>query len=333
VTPPSRLLVIVVVLLAAGMLHGADEPTWAYVSTPPTFERPKDAATKQRVTGSVRNYTIDQIADLFAPPDWFPAEHAAMPDPVGRGRRPGVQACASCHLPNGRGVPQSATLAGLPADYITAQLSDFALGNRLPAVGNVNIDMGTIARALTPAEIGAAASYFSRLRPKPWITVTEVSMVPATQVVEADLVIPQEGSKTEPLGTRIVEVPESPAGARLLNPHIAFIAYVPMGSLRRGRNLVRTGGAAVVGGKTVSKTTECSKCHGVELHGLPAKPDGTPLAPSLVGRAPSYTVRQLYDIQQGARKGAKISDMKNVVAQLTTTDMIDIAAYLASRMP
>jgi len=119
-------------------LYGADDPpAWAYLTTPAAFERPKDPTAKQRVEGSARAYTLTEIADLFAPPDWFPAEHAAMPDPVGRGRRPGVQACASCHLPNGRGVPSSAMLAGLPADYITAQLNDFALGNRLPAIGKV----------------------------------------------------------------------------------------------------------------------------------------------------------------------------------------------------
>jgi len=329
------LLAVVAVVLAATALYGADDPpAWAYLTTPAAFERPKDPTAKQRVEGSARAYTLTEIADLFAPPDWFPAEHAAMPDPVGRGRRPGVQACASCHLPNGRGVPSSAMLAGLPADYITAQLNDFALGNRLPAIGNVNIDMGSIARALTPAESRAAATYFSRLRPRPYLTVTEAAMVPATHVVEGDLLIPATDGQTEPLGARIVEVPASPARARLLDPHATFIAYVPMGSVRRGRNLVRTGGAAFVGGKTVAgKTTECSKCHGVNLHGMPAKPDGTPLTPSIVGRSPGYTVRQLYDIQRATRKGASISDMKNVVAPLTMTDMIDIAAYLGSLMP
>ena len=59
-----------------------------------------------------------------------------------------------------------------------------------------------------------------------------------------------------------------------------------------------------------------------------------PVAPSLVGRSPSYTFRQLYDIQRGTRNGANIaSTMRPVVAQLTEGDLIDIAAYLASRIP
>jgi cytochrome c553 len=42
-------------------------------------------------------------------------------------------------------------------------------------------------------------------------------------------------------------------------------------------------------------------------------------------------VRQLYDIQQGTRKGAWSPLMKPVVANLTPDDMLVIAGYLASR--
>jgi len=44
------------------------------------------------------------------------------------------------------------------------------------------------------------------------------------------------------------------------------------------------------------KTTQCATCHGTDLKGL------GPL-PGLAGRSPSYLVRQLYDMQHGARKG------------------------------
>ena len=195
--------------------------------------------------------------------------------------------------------------------------------------------MGAIARALTPAEIKAAATYFSKLPVKPWVKVVEGDMAPATRVVANDLVVPEDPARMEPLGQRIVEVPDVPARALLRDSHVTYTAYVPKGSLMRGRNLVRTGGATVVGGKTTpGKSTECSKCHGVDLRGMPAKADGTPVAPSLVGRSPSYTFRQLYDIQRGTRNGANIaSTMRPVVAQLTEGDLIDIAAYLASRIP
>ena len=53
--------------------------------------------------------------------------------------------------------------------------------------------------------------------------------------------------------------------------------------------------------------------------------------PGIAGRSPSYIVRQLYDIQQGTRKGTWSPLMKQVVDKLTQDDMIAIAAYVASR--
>jgi cytochrome c553 len=43
--------------------------------------------------------------------------------------------------------------------------------------------------------------------------------------------------------------------------------------------------------------------------------------------------RQLNDIQSGARNGVAIQFMKPVVANLTQSDMIALAAYLESRDP
>ena len=55
--------------------------------------------------------------------------------------------------------------------------------------------------------------------------------------------------------------------------------------------------------------------------------------PPLAGRSPSYTVRQLFDLQQGVRKGPWSALMKSAVEKLTVDDMIAIAAYTASREP
>ena len=41
-------------------------------------------------------------------------------------------------------------------------------------------------------------------------------------------------------------------------------------------------------------------------------------------------MRQLFDIQQGTRKGTWSPLMKQVVANLTTDDLLAIAAYLSS---
>jgi cytochrome c553 len=74
------------------------------------------------------------------------------------------------------------------------------------------------------------------------------------------------------------------------------------------------------------KTTQCGVCHGPDLKGMGP-------VPGLAGRSPSYLVRQMYDMQVGARKGIWTDLMKPVVSPLTDDDMIAIAAYLASRTP
>jgi cytochrome c553 len=74
----------------------------------------------------------------------------------------------------------------------------------------------------------------------------------------------------------------------------------------------------------VSKTTQCALCHGANLEGLGP-------VPGLAGRSPSYIVRQLHDMQTGVRKGVWADLMKPVVAKLSAGDMLNIAAYTASR--
>ena len=74
------------------------------------------------------------------------------------------------------------------------------------------------------------------------------------------------------------------------------------------------------------KTTVCATCHGQDLKGVGD-------VPPLVGRSPSYTVRQLYDFQSGARAGLLSPLMKESVAKLTIEDMVAIAAFTASRTP
>ena len=65
---------------------------------------------------------------------------------------------------------------------------------------------------------------------------------------------------TEPIGNRIVEVPEDTTRTLLRDPISGFVAYVPPGSLARGEALSRTGGEG--------RTTACGACHGDDLRGL-----------------------------------------------------------------
>ena len=74
----------------------------------------------------------------------------------------GVPACASCHGPQGKGIPtQFPRLAGQHSDYIYAQLNDFRLGTRANDAAKM---MRTIAQKMTDADMKAVASYIQGLR-------------------------------------------------------------------------------------------------------------------------------------------------------------------------
>jgi len=74
----------------------------------------------------------------------------------------GVPACASCHAPQGKGIPvQFPRLAGQHSDYIYAQLNNFRLGTRANDGAKM---MQTIAAKMTDAEMKAVAAYIQGLR-------------------------------------------------------------------------------------------------------------------------------------------------------------------------
>ena len=62
--------------------------------------------------------------------DWFPDTHPLAPEVVMSARGEGAFPCGYCHLPDGRGRPENASLQGLPADYIVDQVKAFASGAR-----------------------------------------------------------------------------------------------------------------------------------------------------------------------------------------------------------
>jgi len=294
-------------------------PPWAYPVNPPDERPMKDDGELHKVPGSDKALTVPQIRDSFNIPDWHPEGHPAMPQIVAHGRTPGVRGCGFCHLPNGQGRPENASLAGLPADYMERQAEDFRMGTRKssePSMSAPN-SMILVAENATVEEVKSAAEYFSSLKFKPWVKIVETNTVPKTKVKAAMLTL-VEGGGTEPIGNRIIETPVDFDRTELRDDASGFIAYVPMGSIKKGEALVTTGGAG--------KTTACGICHGTELQGL------GPI-PRLAGRSPSYLFRQLYDLQHGSRKGPWSELMKAPVAQLSEADMISIAAYIASRAP
>ena len=184
-----------------------------------------------------------------------------------------------------------------------------------------------LAKAMTDDEVKAAADYFAAISWTPWVRVVETRLVPKTRI-SGNLFLPLSAEKTEPIGNRIIETPEDEEQAETLrNPHSGFVAYVPVGSIAKGRDLVTTGGMKIVGNTIVQgKTTACGTCHGIDLKGVAD-------VPPIAGRSPSYIVRQLWDMQQGTRNGASAQLMKLVVANLTEDDLVAIAAYVSSRRP
>jgi cytochrome c553 len=297
-------------------------PYWAYAVNPPADAstagaKPADV-TPQNVPNSEATFTLAQIGDLYGVPNWHPASHPAMPEVVARGRKPDVYACGYCHLPNGQGRPENSSLAGLPVGYMVQQMADFKSGQRKSSVP-ADLPVAIMVAKETQAnekEIQVAAAYFSALKPKPWIRVVETSTVPKTHLAGWMLVV-SEPVTMEPIGHRIIETPENLERTELRDDTSGFIAYVPVGSIKRGKDLV-TGGAG--------KTMACAICHGPDLKGV-----GN--VPSIAGRSPSYIVRQLWDIQSGVRNGTATQLMKQPVAKLTLDDMIAIAAYAASLHP
>jgi cytochrome c553 len=224
---------------------------------------------------------------MFSVPDWRPYRHPPMPEIVASGRRPEVFACGYCHLPNGQGRPENASLAGLPVAHIIQQMADFRSGLRKSSDPKHKPVMAMIA-------------YETKTHVAGWMPVAS------------------RPGGMEPIGRRIIEMPENLERAELRDDASGFVAYVPAGSIQKGK-------ALVTGGRN-EKTVACDTCHGADLQGLR---DG----PSIAGRSSSYIVRQLFDIQGGARAGAKTQWMNSLVEKLSLDELISIAAYAASLRP
>jgi cytochrome c553 len=336
--------------VATAVVDFTQQPLWAYgFLTPPApgekaepqrppsrALRPNEDETEQTrlrsLPGSAASFSLVDIRDGSNVIDWYPEDHPKMTDIIRLGPskiETGRRGCGFCHLPNGLGRPENAPTAGLPPTYFVQQLKDFKNGLRRsadPRKPNTNT-MIDLARAMTDEEMVQAAQYFAAITWRPRVKVIETALVPKTRIV-GNLFLPTETERTEPIAGRIIEVPEDEERAeRLRDPRSGFVAYVPPGSLARGKQLVRLGGAEIVGNQIVQgKTTACTACHAPDLMGVGD-------VPPIAGRSPSYLARQIFDIQQGARRGAAVDLMKVAVAKLNADDITAIASYVASKFP
>jgi len=288
-------------------------PEWAFNipdKEQPSAVRPEGIV---RAPGSAREYEWAKVAGNTNPPDWFPDEHPPAPASVagGAGRR---FACGACHLMSGQGHPESADLAGMPAEYIIRQMAYYKAGTRKDEAR-----MGPIAKAMSEEDVRQAAEYFAALKPRVWVKVIETATPPRTFIATAGrhrVLHPAGG--TEPIGQRILQIPEDPYLTEIRDPHSGFIAYVPPGSIAKGEALVKGG--------EPGKTVPCAICHGDGLKGMGE-------VPRLAGLQPVYVARQLFDMRHGRSAGKAAELMKPVVAGLSDDDIVAISSYLGSLPP
>ncbi len=303
-----------------------DVPAWLFPINPPagssaTPAPAPDSSRLLHVPNSTAEFTPAEVTNLFSVPDWHPTKHPPMPAVVAQGRKPNVYACGYCHLPGGEGRPENASLAGLPAPYIIRQMRDIAShARRIPWVGPEYLPaafMTTVAGDVTDSETAEAAAYFSALTlRKRRADVIETDRVPRMHVA-GWMYVPTPGAGDELLGARIVEVARDLERHELRDSAAEYVAYVPVGSIERGRKLATT---------DTDRTLACAGCHGPGLRGVGE-------IPPIAGRSPSYLMRQLVAFRTGARDTTAAAPMKPVVAQLDVDEMIALAAYAASLAP
>ncbi len=101
------------------------------------------------------------LAVAFGLPAFAVAQAPAKPD-LARARDIVNQVCSACHGADGNSaIPANPSLAGMPADYITTQLSHFKAGVRQNAI------MQGFAATLSEADMVSLGAYFASQAPKP----------------------------------------------------------------------------------------------------------------------------------------------------------------------
>ena len=162
----------------------------------------------------------------------------------------------------------------------------------------------------------AAAEYFGSMKWTPWIKVVESRTVPKTRIA-GGLFLSLPGDETEPLGKRIIEMPED--NARRSVPR----------SARRVRRVRAGGQHQERRGARENRRRQDDRVRRVPRRGF----EGLGPVPGLAGRSPSYM--RATDVRHADGRAQRVVGglMKPVVAKLTEEDLINIAAYTASLTP
>lgn len=295
-------------------------PDWAYTPPPPPggppapSALPTDDSAVVSIPGTTKTFTRAQLRAAKETMDWYPEDrHGAIPD-IARFGKQGVRQCTLCHLPDGSGRPENAPISAYHPTYFIQQMQDFRDGLRKsadPRKANTNVMIG-FAKATTREEDLAAAQYFAQQPYPRRIKVVESKTAPKVRLQGGmHMAVPaNEGGAMVPIPAGdIVEIPDDNLRAEARDTRMSWTAYVAPGTLSRG--------------KQVAARQQCATCHGANLEGIGP-------VPALAGRSPSYTMRQLFDMKTGARRGPWSELMKNVVGSMTVPDMAAVSAFAAS---
>ena len=153
----------------------------------------------------------------------------------------------------------------------------------------------------SPAQIAEAAAWFSRQPFTTAVKVVESAAVPATAPMGYILAV--RTGPAESIAGRIIEVPDDVHAFERRDPRSTFTAWVPPGSIARGR--------------AVAAQQGCMECHAELMDGWGP------------GRSPSYILRQLLAFKSRARSGASAEPMQAVVDALQMDQMVAVAAWMA----
>ncbi|OFW51265.1 MAG: hypothetical protein A3G77_10655 [Acidobacteria bacterium RIFCSPLOWO2_12_FULL_68_19] len=297
-------------------------PEWAYTppvpgAPPPPSALPSDDNAPVSIPGTTKTFTRGQLRAQKETMDWYPEDRRGNIPNIARFGKEGVRQCTLCHLPDGSGRPENAPISSYSPVYFMQQMQDFRNGLRKsadPRKANTNVMIG-FAKATTPEEDLAAAEYFAQQPYPRRMKVVESKTAPKVRMQGGmHMAIPaNEGGGMEPIkADEIVEVPDDNLRAEARDTRMSWTAYVPPGTLNRG--------------KQVAAKAQCALCHGANLEGIGP-------VPALAGRSPSYTMRQLFDFKTGARHGPWGELMRPVVANLSVQELTAVSAYAASIQP
>jgi cytochrome c553 len=294
-----KLFGILTLVLLPAVGHAAENGLkWAYPVEPPTGNNADAAPPSKPINQALIATTYTGLPRL--------------PEVVAKGK---PLPCMQCHLANGGSHPESAAISGLSVNYIVEQVHAFRDGER---VDTRTGRMVLASKAISEKELKEAAEYYAAIGPErqKWLKTVVSNEVPRGPAPFGDGGFRYHAAEggTEPLPEgKVIETAENDDLVRARDQiDGGFVQYARAEDLALGEKLATAGA--------------CGTCHGADYKGVGD-------VPRLAGQHTVYLIRQLKDMQTGARKDKNVALMKPIVEKLSDRDIVAVSAYLASRSP